>query len=206
MANFDVEYDCRTQYHWDDGHLDAELRLPEGMAIALTELANILPNAWSRVPRDEDKDSHKMLVKAEILSLTRQYYDAHIVGDDQRAGEVALQWRSVVAKTVDIVDRPKVLTPHFLEFIEERIKKKIMKRGEKNTKFLTVCYNALHYIIQNIGFYVYKYDLKDCETGRVIKENQSFVIPCHLPFKYDTRGQRKKFKLYPRKPDLVEKK
>lgn len=210
MANFDVEYDGRKQYKWSDDYLDKELRLPEGMAVGLTELANILPNAWSRVPKDEENDTHNMLVKTEVLSLTRQLYDAHITGDDQRAGEVALQWRSVVARTYDIIERPKVLAPHFLIMIENKVKNAINKRGEANTKLLTRLYNFLHDLIEDIGFFVYVYNVTDSQTGKVLEENKTFVIPCDIPFKYDTRGQGKKTvldkndkPLYENKPDIV---
>ncbi len=205
MANFSMEYDGRKQYDWDDRYLKKELRLPEGMAIGLTELANILPNAWSRVPKDEDKDTHQMLVIAEVLSLTRQLYDAHITADEQRAGEIALQWRSVVAKTIDIIERPKVLSPHFLIWLENLVRKKINKLGEDNTKFWTKLYNKLHDLIEDLGFFVYKYNLTDSQTGRVLEENLSFVISCDLPYKYDTRGQGKKIPLYNKQPDVVSK-
>lgn len=206
MANFEVEYDGRKQYDWSDDYFDKKLRLPEGMAVGLTELANILPNAWSRVPKNEEDDTHNMRIKTEVLSLTRQIYDAHITGDDQRAGEVALQWRSVVARTYDIIERPKVLSPHFLIKLENMVKKAIVKRGEANTKFLTKLYNVLHDLIEDIGFFVYVYNVTDSQSGRVLEEGKTFVISCDIPYKYDTRGQGKKIPLYSQKPDIVRKK
>ena len=118
MADFDIEYKGRKNYRWSMDFLDQKKRPAEGFAVAITEIANKLPNAWSRVPADEKKDTHNMRIKSETLSLTRQWYDMTIIGDEQRAGEVVLAFRSVCSQTRHLLGWKKVLQPKFLETLQ----------------------------------------------------------------------------------------
>ena len=200
MANFKIGYDKRREYPFNMDYFDEKARMPEGMACALTELGNILPNVESKLSKDEKKDKFNMRTKAKVLSLTRQYADWHILGDEQRTGEVALQFRSVVSLNARLEKTEKVLSPVFLEIILSLLERRIMKAGENNKKWRSKTYWWLEDIIQDIGFYEYTFRKSEAITSREDKNDLVFVISCDIPFDFDTRGERKNYRLFAEKP------
>lgn len=200
MANFETEYKNRKQYDFDMDYIDQNKRPPDGLAIGLTEVGNILPNAWSKMPADESKDKHNRKVKNETLSLTRQYLDAHIIVDEQRTGEIYLGLRSVIGQNKDIIRRRKVLEPHLLIKVLKGVDGAVFKLRENNKKWLSKLRFKLYYLIEDIGFYVFEYHRTDAEKGKEDKEIEEFVISCDIPFTFDTRGERRKYKLLNDKP------
>ena len=202
MANFKIGYQGRREYPFNIDYFEEKARMPEGIACALTELGNELPNSESRLTKD---DKSNMKTKAKILSLTRQYADWHILGDEQRAGEVALQFRSVVSTTRRLESTEKVLSPVFLEHCLSFIERKVMKRGERNKKWRSRLYWWLEDVIQDIGFYEYTFRLRDGETGVKDKDVFRFVISCDIPFVFDTRGERRNYALFSQPPKVFTK-
>ena len=205
MANFKFGYDERREYPFNLDYFDEKARMPEGMACGLTELGNVLPNSESRLSKDEKKDKFNMKTKAKILSLTRQYADWHILGDEQRSGEVALQFRSVVSTNRKLESTEKVLSPVFLEYVLSFLEGRIMKKGENNKKWLSKIYWRLEDLIQDIGFYVYTFRYTEAITSKAEKDVETFVISCDVPFDFDTRGERRNYRLYAEKPKAFTK-
>ena len=201
MANFKIIYEGRENYPFSMEYLDQTKRLAESFACGLTELGEVLPNSWSRIPKEAEKDTFNMRVKSESLSLSRQYWDFTIVGDEQRTGEVVLAFRSVTSSNRLLTERRKVLAPHFLQWIENRLESRIFKRGLKTSKFLSKLYRKLGGLIEDIGFYVFTYKDKEAIKDNVKSEDNIFVISCDVPFEFDTRGKRKEYRLYQASPD-----
>lgn len=206
MADFDIQYKGRKNYQWSMDFLDQKKRPAEGFAVAITEIANKLPNAWSRIPGDDKKDAHNMKVKSETLSLTRQWYDMTIIGDEQRAGEVVLAFRSVCSQTRHLLGWKKALSPKFLESILNLLKRRILKRKEKTSKLLSSSYVHLERLVNRMGFRVISYQDKEAITDRAEDKENIFVLSCDLPFIYDTRYERKNYKDYANPPDFIDKK
>lgn len=205
MADFDITYKGRKNYQWSMDFLDQKKRPAEGFAVAITEIANKLPNAWSRVPGDEKKDTHNMKVKSETLSLTRQWYDMTIIGDEQRAGEVVLAFRSVCSQTRHLLGWKKVLSPKFLELILSALKSRILKKKEDNTRLCSFLYVRLERLVNRMGFRVISYQNKEAITDKADEKEACFVLSCDLPFVYDTRYERLNYKDYGKSPDFVDK-
>lgn len=201
MANFPLEYKGRNAFQFEMAYIDQEKRLAEGFAIGLSEIANVLPNAWSKVPADEEKDVNKLRVKNEFLSLSRQYTATKIVADEQRTGEIYLGFRSVISSNKYLEERVDILTPHFLVWIYNRLIKRVRKKRERTSKFLSRTVRFFENIIQDIGFYKFIYSDKEAIKDNVKEEKLSFVLSKDLPFKFDTRGMRKNYRLYKQKPD-----
>ena len=204
MADFDIVYKGRKNYKWSMDFLDQKKRPAEGFAVAITEIANKLPNAWSKVPADDKKDKHNMKVKSETLSLTRQWYDMTIIGDEQRAGEVVLAFRSVCSQTRHLLGWRKVLSPKFLEMLLSVLRKRILKKKEKNTKFRSFLYVRLERLVNRMGFRIISYQDKESITDKIKDEEQYFVLSCDLPFIYDTRFERNNYKDYEKSPDFID--
>lgn len=201
MANYKIEYDGRENYEFDIDYLKQDKRLAEGFTMALTELADELPNSWSKMPKDESKDDHKIIKMNETLSKSRQWFDLTIVSDEQRMGEVFIGFRSTTGQGRSLISRQRVLKPKFLRFIERRLYNRIMKKKEKTSKWLSWRYTFLHKIADSIGFYEFEYIDRDVLTSKGKTEKQTFVVPCRFLFKYDTRGERGKYRLYGNKPE-----
>ena len=201
MSNFKIVYDGRNNYPFSMEYLDQTKRLAESFSCGLTELGEVLPNAWSRIPKEKDKDVFNMRIKSESLSLSRQYWDLTIVGDEQRTGEVVLAFRSVTSANRLLTDRRKVLTPKFLQFIENRLENRVLRRRDKTSKLLSKTYRKLGGLIEDIGFYVFTYKDKEAIKDNVKEEDLEFVISCDVPFEFDTRGKRSDYRLYNAAPD-----
>lgn len=200
MLNFRMKYKGREQYHFDMDYIDQEKRLAEGFVMGLTEVANILPNTESKMTKKAEDDTFNAKGKTEFLSLSRQYTATKMVYDEQRIGEVFLSLRSVTGQSIRLEDRRKVLNPHFLEWVQEQLKARVLQKGEKTSKGLAKAYNFLTELIEDIGYYVFTYSNKDAISGKTKKEDNKFVISCDLPFEYDTRGERYKYKLFDKVP------
>lgn len=203
MADFDIKYKGRKNYEWSMDFLDQKKRPAEGFAVAITEIANKLPNAWSKIPADEKKDKHGMKTKSETLSLTRQWYDMTIIGDEQRAGEVVLAFRSVCSQTRNLIGWRKVLSPKLLEFCLRALKSRILRKQEQTSKLLSATYVRLETLVNRMGFRVISYRDKEAIRDTVKDDEQTFVLSCDLPFIYDTRGERKNYALYENSPDFI---
>lgn len=201
MANFKIKYEGREQYDFNMQYFDKEKRPPEGLSVALTEVGNLLPNSWSKMPADAENDPYKRAIKSEMFSLSRQYLDMHVVSDEQRTGEVFLGFRSLSSRNFRLVERIKVLKPTFLMFILRRIENKILKKGEKNTQKRSKRYRKLEDVIQDIGFYLFVMEDREAQDGHVKREKVISVISCDLPFEFDTRGERYKYTLYSHTPE-----
>lgn len=203
MANFKIIYEGRKNYPFSMEYLDQTKRLAEGFACGLTELGNILPNSWSRIPADEEKDkkNNNLRTKNETLSLSRQFFDLTIIADEQRTGEVFLGFRSVVSNNKRITARKKVLKPYFLMRIHSWLENRVLSRKTRTTRFLSAFYTKLGLLIEDIGFYVFTYEVREAREGKVEEKDLSFVISCDVPFEFDTRGERFKYKLYSNSPE-----
>lgn len=201
MANFKVGYKGKREYPFTMDYFDKKKRPAEGFACGITEVGNLLPNNQSRIAKDEKKDVFNAKTKQEILSLSRQYFNMHIVSDEQRTAEVFLPFRAVLSSNVKLIERRKVLKPFFLMNIQSFLENRIIKSGKKNKKWRSRLYRKLTNIIQDIGFYVFIYEDRDGETSHTKKEDLEFVISCDIPFEFDTRGERNKYALYSRSPE-----
>lgn len=201
MANFEIIYEGKKNYPFSMDYLDKIKRLASGFSCGLTELALHLPNSWSRIPADEKKDVHKLKVKNEVLSLSRQYFDLTIIADEQRTGEVFLGFRSVTSSNRCLTERRKVLTPVFLEKIQARLEERILNKKESTSKRLSKIYTRLSLLIQDLGFYVFTYTDKESIKDVVKNEDKTFVISCDIPFEFDSTGQRKNYTLYEKSPE-----
>ena len=208
MLNFKMKYQGREQYDYDEAYVNQEKRLAEGFVIGLTEAGNDFPNTESKMGKikDADEDPFKAKIKTEFLSLSRQYTATKIVYDEQRTGEVFLPLRSVTGTNYRLDERNKVLPPHFLMLVLDKLGDKIYNLGEDTPAYLARIYLKLEDLIEDIGFYVFKYADKEAIKDKVKSEDNEFVIPCDLPFDYDTRGERYKYRLFSRSPDEVVKK
>lgn len=201
MSNYNIEYAGKMNFPFDMAYFDQEKRLAEGFVMTLTELADLMPNSWSKLPKDESKDDHKVIKKNETLSKSRQWFDLTVVSDEQRMGEVFIGFRSTTGQGRSLISRQRVLRPKFLNVIKKLLYKRIMLRKEKTSKFLSWRYTTLCKIADCIGFYEFEYVDRDVLTSREKKEKSTFVIPCRFLFNYDTRGERRKYSLYSRKPE-----
>lgn len=200
MANFKLKYDNREQYDFDMAYLDEKKRIAEGFVVGFTEIANHLPNSWGKMPADEEKDKFNRITKNKFLSTSRQSTALKIVADEQRTGEVWIGFRSVTSSNRLITSSKKVLAPHFLERVQESLENVVLKLGKNNSKFISKLYVNLSELIQDIGFYKIVYADKEAIKDNVNKEGFVFVISCDIPFEYDTRGERFKYKLYGQNP------
>ncbi len=201
MLNFKMKYRNREQYDFDMGYINQEKRLAEGFVIGLTEVGNLLPNTESKMSKRAKNDEFKAKEKTEFLSLSRQFTATKMVYDEQRTGEVFLPLRSVTGLNILLTDRRKVLNPFFLIFLHTRLKNRILRRREKTTKFEAKLYNAMHELIEDIGYYVFTYSDKEAIKDKVKSEDNTFVISCDIPFEFDTRGERYKYRLFANKPE-----
>ena len=201
MANYKIEYDGKDNYSFDMKYFDQEKRLAEGFTMSLTELADLMPNSWSKMPKDESKDDHKVIKKNETLSKSRQWFDLTVVSDEQRMGEVFIGFRSTSGLGRSLTGRKRILRPKFLRLLEKILYNRIMRRKEGTSKRLSRAYCFLHKISDSIGFYEFEYQDRDVITSKGKTEVQTFVIPCRFLFKYDTRGEREKYSLYSSKPE-----
>ncbi|MBE5742967.1 MAG: hypothetical protein E7360_06620 [Clostridiales bacterium] len=200
MLNFKMKYEGREQYDFDMAYIDQNKRIAEGFVIGLTEAGNILPNSESRISKDPKKDKFNAKGKTEFLSLSRQFAALKMVYDEQRTGEVFLPLRSVTGQNWLLLERKKVLSPHFLIWLLDRVEDVILKREEKTGKLISKFYSKLSDLIEDIGFYVFKYTSKESIVNSVLSENNEFVIPTDIPFEFDTRGERYKYKLFGTSP------
>ena len=64
-------------------------------------------------------------------------------------------------------------------------------------------YTKLEDLIEDIGFYVFTYSDKEAIQDNVKKEGNIAVFSCDIPFDYDTRSERVKYRLYGSRPDAV---
>ncbi len=200
MASCNVKYDDRTQYNFDVKYFDQKKRPPDYVSLALPEIANVFPNRESKLSKDIEKDKQNFIKKNETFSLSRQWFQMTIFGDDQRLTEVFLGFRAN-ATGRSIIERKNVLKPKFLEFLLECLKKSILKREKLTTKLLSRAYVKLGDLIQDIGFYAFTIVPKDTDTGRALSTPVREVIPCDLFFDFDTRDERKRYKLYNNDPE-----
>lgn len=122
----------------------------------LTELADLMPNSWSKMPKDESKDDHKVIKKNETLSKSRQWFDLTVVSDEQRMGEVFIGFRSTSGLGRSLIGRTRCLRPKFLQIIERRLYNLIMWRKEKTSKLLSRLYCFTHKLSDSIGFYEFE--------------------------------------------------
>lgn len=196
MANFKIIVQGRKNYPFSMEYIDQTRRLAESMAIGLTELANVFPNSLSRVPKNPEEDEFNILTKNESFSLSRQYWDAHMIGDEQRSGEIALGFRSTVSQLRTLTERRKVLEPKFLIWIQCRLEERIRRKKENTSKRLSRLYTKLNLLIEDLGFYVFSYNEKDGITSATKESDKTFVISCDIPFEFDTRGKRYDYKLF----------
>ena len=227
MANFDIKYDGKTSYPFSMEYLDQKKRLAEGFVCGLTELGNILPNSWSRIPADPKKDKNDARIKSTTLSLCRQFFDLTIVGDEQRTGEIFLAFRALVTQNKDLRERKKVLRPIFLELILDAFERKVFRLGDKimSLKFKirenpekirlykkvrklykplrrwATAYIKLSRLIRVLGFYKCTYDLRDATSNLLLEEGLTAVISADYPMEFDTRGERFKYDLYAESPE-----
>jgi len=203
MLNFKMKYKGREQYDYDEAYINQEKRIAEGFVIGLTEAANLLPNSESKMGKEKKgkKDPFKPKEKTEFLSLSRQFTATKMVYDEQRTGEVFLPLRSVTGSNFRLDERRKVLPAHFLQFILDKLEDFIQTTQEKTSKFASIIYTKLADLIEDIGFYVFTYTDKEAIKDRVKSENNEFVIPCDIPFEYDTRGERYKYRLFAKTPE-----
>ena len=200
MANFYIEYDGKREYPFTMDYFDKKKRPAEGFACGLTEIGNDLPNSESRISK-KDESEFNAKTKQEVLSVLRQLYLMTIVADEQRTGEVFLGFRALVTSNNKITERIKVLKPAFLMSVLNFVKGLINLFGKKNKKFLSVTYRKLFDVVQDIGFYVFVLVERDGEKGTVLNTSER-VMSCDLPFKFDTRGERKKhLDMYLRSPE-----
>lgn len=203
MTSFNFEYDGRKAYEFDMAYFDQEKRLAEGFVMGLSEIANILPNSWSKVPANEEKDVNKLRIKNEFFSLSRQYAGLKIVSDEQRTGEIYLGFRSVVSSNKRLEERKDILVPHFLIWILSKVENRVKKKQERTSKRLSRLHNWLYCLIEDIGFYCFIYADKEAIHDNVKTENNIIVLSKDLPFKFDTRAERFKYRLYSKKPNEV---
>lgn len=261
MANFEIIYKGKKNYPFSMEYLDQTKRLAEGFACGITEMGNILPNAWSKLPAGDKEDPFNRRVKNETLSLSRQFFDLTITADEQRTGEIFLGYRSLVTFNRHLVEKKKVCRPIFLEKIQNILRKKVFKTGKlleaikattsdvefrlykhyvtqqrafescdvrsidetlsrektlftqlrqckkdykkvnKRARKVSLRYRKLAVLIEDIGFYKFTYELRDPQTNALIAENMHFVIPCDIPFEFDTRGERFNYDLYSHVPE-----
>ena len=201
MANYKIEYDGKVSYPFDMRYLDQEKRLAEGFTMSLTELADLLPNSWSKMPKDESKDDHKVIKKNETLSKSRQWFDLTIVSDEQRMGEVFIGFRSTSGLGRSLTGRKTCLKPVFLGFVERLLHNRIMRKKEKTSRLLSRVYTLVHNVTNVIGFYKFEYVDRDVITSKNKSDTFKFVVPRNFLFKYDTRGEREKYSLYSAKPE-----
>lgn len=201
MLNFKMKYKGREQYDFDMDYIDQKKRLAEGFVVGLTEVANILPNSESKMSKDKSKDKFNAHGKTEFLSLSRQYAAMKLVYDEQRIGEVFLPLRSVTGTSSRLEDRQKVLPAHFLEWCLDGLESLILALKESTPKWLSRLYSKLSDLIEDIGFYIFRYKDKEAIKDTVKSEDNFFVLPCDLPFEYDTRGERYKYRLFAKKPE-----
>ena len=201
MANFYIEYDGRREYPFTMDYFDKKKRPAEGFACGITEIGNDLPNSESKISKKDDSDFNAK-TKQEVLSVLRQLYLMTIVADEQRTGEVFLGFRALLTANNKITERRKVLKPTFLMYVLDLIKSLISRLGKKNKKFISIIYRKLFNVVQDIGFYVFKITERDGEKGTVLNIDVERVISTDLPFKFDTRGERKKHpEMYKRSPE-----
>ncbi len=205
MSNFPIGYAGRKNYEFTMDYFDQVKRPAEGMALALTELAVMLPNSQSKIPNDPEKDIHKMIEKSETLSLSRQWFDLTVVADEQRTGEVVLAFRSVVSSNYLLRERKKVLEAKFLKVVLSLLENRILKRKKQTSKFLAKFYTKLKTLVRDIGFYKFIYDEKESIQDNTREKDLSFVLSCDIPFEFDTRGERKNYVLYKDKPYFYKK-
>ena len=201
MANYKIQYDGKESFKFDIDYFKQDKRLAESVVMALTELADELPNSWSKIPKDEKNDPHKVIKMNETLSKSRQWFDLTIVSDEQRMGEVFIGFRATTGLGRSITGREKCLVPKFLKIIERLLYKRVMRKQERTSKFLSWLYTFVHRITESIGFFEFKYIDRDVLTSKGKTEERTFVIPCRFLFRYDTRGERDKYPLYERKPE-----
>lgn len=141
MSNFTIVYNGQKNYPFHMDYLDQKRRLAEGFSLGLTEVGNILPNAWSRIPGDDKKDKHNTKIKSETLSLSRQYFDLTITYDEQRTGEVFLGLRALNSKNISLKSRKNVLEPALLVKLRDKLENRIFKRGELAVSLLFEIYD-----------------------------------------------------------------
>ena len=201
MTNFKFLYLGQKSYPFRMEYLDQKMRLAEGFSIGLTEVGNILPNAWSKIHADDKKDKHNVKVKTETLSLSRQWFDATMIVDEQRTGEMLLSLRSVISRNIVLIEKKKVLKPYFLMFIHKRLENIIMRKKIRTSRFLSELHTKLGLLIEDIGFYKFIYADKEAIKDVIKEKDLSFVISCDIPFEFDTRGERDKYALYSRSPE-----
>ena len=230
MANFKLVYEGKKAFPFSMEYINETKRLAEGFALGWTEIGNDLPNSHSRAPKDEDKDKFKTLKKNKFFSLCRQWLNLTITGDEHRAGEILLGFRSVVSKNKVLKKKKSILEPKFLIFWHDKLENLIERRGDKICdleakyeatgkkkivrkirrlkrfgKFRSELYFWLRDLIQDIGFYKFIYDLQEPEHGSIIAEDLVQVVPKDIPFEFDTRGQRIEYDLYEISPDCQKK-
>ncbi|MBR0190295.1 MAG: hypothetical protein IJQ23_07945 [Clostridia bacterium] len=201
MANYKIQYDGKESFKFDIDYFKQDKRLAESFVMAITELADELPNSWSKIPKDEKNDTHKVIKMNETLSKSRQWFDLTIVSDEQRMGEVFIGFRATTGLGRSITGRKKCLVPKFLKVIERLLYNCVMWKKERTSKFLSWLYTFVHRITESIGFFEFSYIDRDVLTSKGKTEEQTFVIPCRFLFRYDTRGERDKYPLYDRQPE-----
>lgn len=201
MTDFELYYDGRKAYDFDMRYIDQEKRLPEGMVMGLTELANRFPNAWSRLPADESKDVHKIRIKSETFSLSRQYFDLTMITDEQRTGEVFLPFRSCISSNRSLTACEKLLEANFIRYFLEMTDDLILMFKKKTPKFLSAFNSFLEKLYRDIGFNRYYYIDKNSVKDTVKDEGLCFITPSKFLFEFDSRCKRKEYKLYDSKID-----
>ncbi|MBR6502700.1 MAG: hypothetical protein IKT42_04595 [Clostridia bacterium] len=200
-ATYDIEYCGRKSYDFNIAYLDQKKRPPESLVVSMSETANLLPNSQSRLPKDEKKDTKQFIKKNETLGYCRQWFDMRIIADEQRGSEIFLGLRALFSSNIRLTARKKVMRAKFLDWILSRLYAKIMKKGEKNTAFLSKCYINLSKFNEDIGFYQFSFIERDPERGTILSDVNSFIVPCDVPFVYDSRGERSKYPLLANKPE-----
>ena len=179
MSNFTVVYDGKKNYPFSMEYLDQERRLAEGFALGLTEVANILPNAWSRIPGDESKDVHKLRIKSETLSLCRQFFDCSITYDEQRTGEIFLGLRALNAENRHLLRRESALDPKLLLLIRNRIEnKKLIPIGEKVLKLRERLFDSTGTLVLLNNKLLKDYNKQLCKLEKNVKVFNFFDKLC----------------------------
>ena len=211
-SNIHITYKGKHERPLLREHFTMEERLFEGNIKLASELDNMLPNTLRKVKKAED-DELKANRIDEFAGLDAQYTGGSLFSDTHRNGALYIPIRDCQDLKIHFSRKQYMYTFKPLKRFYERVKQKVLKKGEKTSSRLARLAKWLEKELRSIGFTKLFYLLESGPAGKtqLDKEEKYIVLPNEVPYSYDDRALQKDYyplgyRKDPPPPEKTEKK
>lgn len=193
-SNIHITYKGKHERPLVREHFTMEERLYEGNIKLASELDNMLPNTLRKVKKAED-DEMKANRIDEFAGLDAQYTGGSLFSDTHRNGALYIPIRDCQDLKIHFSRKQYMYTFKPLKRLYDKVKARIMKKGEKTSLPLAKFAKWLESEVRSIGFTKLYYLLESGPAGKtqLEKEEKFIVLPNEVPYAYDDRALQKDY-------------